>query len=132
MDNVNHPAHYQCGGVETIDVIRAKLGEGFGYYCEGNAIKYLTRWRSKGGVEDLRKAQVYLGWLVDFENPDKAPDKPKWVCIDESKPVAAFDVTDGTLTPLPPATAALIERGETGEDVIDAINFDKPAGEANG
>ena len=72
-DNVNKPAHYQIGGVETIDVIRAKLGAGFGYYCEGNAIKYLTRWRQKGGVEDLRKAQVYLGWLIDAESQPVAP-----------------------------------------------------------
>lgn len=68
-DQVNHPAHYQCGGIETIDVIRAKLGPGFGYYCEGNAIKYLTRWRLKGGVEDLRKARVYLDWLIQSESP---------------------------------------------------------------
>jgi hypothetical protein len=66
-DQVNHPPHYQCGGIETIDVIRAKLGPGFGYYCEGNAIKYLTRWRLKGGVEDLRKARVYLDWLIESE-----------------------------------------------------------------
>lgn len=99
MDNVQHPAHYQCGGIETIDVIRAKLGEGFGYYCEGNAIKYLTRWRSKGGVEDLRKASVYLGWLIEFEAD--APSAEKLLA-------SGF--------PLPPATAALIERAEAADD----------------
>ena len=64
-DAVIKPEHYQAGGIETIDVIRAKLGPvGFGYYCEGNVLKYLTRWRHKGGVEDLRKAGVYLDWLL--------------------------------------------------------------------
>ena len=65
MDAVIKPQHYQAGGIETIEVIRAKLGpEGFGYYCEGNVRKYLDRWRHKDGVRDLRKAQVYLDWLL--------------------------------------------------------------------
>lgn len=65
MDSVTKPAHYQRGGIETIEVIRAKLGpQGFGFYCEGNVLKYLTRWRDKNGIEDLRKAQVYLDWLL--------------------------------------------------------------------
>ena len=64
-DRVNHPSHYTQGGVECIDGIRAALGDEFPAYCQGNAIKYLWRWRHKGGVEDLRKAQVYLGWMID-------------------------------------------------------------------
>jgi hypothetical protein len=37
-------------------------------YCEGNVIKYVTRWRDKGGVEDLRKAIWYLEYLIEQEN----------------------------------------------------------------
>ena len=33
-------------------------------FCEGNVIKYVTRWRLKGGVEDLLKAQHYLDLLI--------------------------------------------------------------------
>ena len=66
-DSVKHPNHYnQDGGVECIDAIRASLGpEGFRAYCKGNCIKYLWRYEYKSGLEDLKKAQVYLGWLVE-------------------------------------------------------------------
>ena len=77
-DPVTKPDHYQTGGIETIDVIRAKLGpQGFGYYCEGNAIKYLTRWRTKGGVEDLRKAAVYLDWLITEASLEQVARSPR-------------------------------------------------------
>lgn len=67
-DNVNQPAHYTVGGIETIDFIRAKLTpEEFRGYCKGNVIKYVTRELHKGGVEDLRKAALYLGWAIDVE-----------------------------------------------------------------
>jgi len=67
-DAVNAPAHYTEGGIETIDFIRAKLShEQFKGYCRGNALKYLSRAELKGGVEDYRKAAVYLGWLNDAD-----------------------------------------------------------------
>ena len=65
-DAVQHPAHYTQGGVECIDAIRASMtADGFCDYCKGNIIKYIWRWRDKGGVEDLRKASVYLDWLIN-------------------------------------------------------------------
>ena len=36
-------------------------------YFEGNVIKYVSRWRDKGGVEDLRKARHYLDKLIELE-----------------------------------------------------------------
>ena len=54
--------------MECIDGIRAALGRGFGNYCQGNIIKYVWRYANKGGVEDLKKAQVYLAWLIEFES----------------------------------------------------------------
>lgn len=36
-------------------------------YLTGNAIKYLTRWRKKNGIEDLRKAQHYVEKLIETE-----------------------------------------------------------------
>ncbi len=67
MDNVNHPAHYVDGGIETIDFIRAKLeGIAFIGYCLGNVLKYISRWNKKDDpIENLEKAQVYLGWAID-------------------------------------------------------------------
>ena len=52
--------HYQLP-IQPWDYI---LANGLGF-LEGNAIKYLTRWRQKGGVEDLRKAQHYLAKLIE-------------------------------------------------------------------
>ena len=70
-DPVTKPAHYQRAGIETIDYIRATLSApGFEAYCIGNVLKYVSRYREKGGVEDLRKAQVYLAWAIE-------PDAPK-------------------------------------------------------
>ena len=65
-DKVNHPSHYTQGGIECIEAIRASmLPAGFQDYCKGNVLKYVWRWRQKGGVEDLKKAQVYLNWLIE-------------------------------------------------------------------
>lgn len=48
--------HYKMGGIQPIEYIQAN-GLSF---CEGNALKYITRHRSKGGKEDLEKAIHYL------------------------------------------------------------------------
>ena len=55
MENVNHPAHYNSGGIEVIDVIE-DWGLGF---CLGNALKYICRAGRKTNdpTEDLKKAQ---------------------------------------------------------------------------
>lgn len=37
-------------------------------YLEGNVIKYVSRWKQKGGVEDLRKARHYLDKLIEVAN----------------------------------------------------------------
>lgn len=36
-------------------------------FCEGNAIKYLCRWRTKGGIADLEKAKHYIDLLIQLE-----------------------------------------------------------------
>lgn len=57
LDNVNHPAHYKVGGIETIDFIEAKKLS----YNLGNVVKYITRADHKGNaIEDLQKARWYL------------------------------------------------------------------------
>ena len=65
-DAVSKPSHYTGGGVECIDYIRQQLGDEFESYLEGNVLKYVHRYKVKGRpLEDLRKAQVYLGWLIE-------------------------------------------------------------------
>lgn len=64
-DAVTRPAHYQRGGIETIDYIKATLGaEGAVAYMIGNSLKYLSRFKDKDGVQDLKKARQYLDWAI--------------------------------------------------------------------
>ena len=62
-DNVNHPAHYKVGGIETIDFIEAKQLS----YHLGNVVKYITRADHKGNeIEDLHKARWYLNREIEI------------------------------------------------------------------
>lgn len=67
-DPIN-PTHYRQGGIEAIDGIAAACTglEGLEAFCTGNAIKYLWRWKRKGGVEDLRKARWYIDRLIEAQ-----------------------------------------------------------------
>ena len=61
VDMVNHPPHYNDGGVECIDAIQAAMTkEAFQGYLKGNVIKYMWRYEAKGGTQDLDKANWYL------------------------------------------------------------------------
>ena len=65
-DSVEHPMHYTQNGIECIEAIKASMtADGFMDYCKGNVLKYIWRWRDKGGAEDLEKARVYLGWMIE-------------------------------------------------------------------
>lgn len=55
--------HYKNMAIQPVEFIH-KNGIG---YMEGNAIKYLTRWKSKGGIEDLKKARHYIDLLIEME-----------------------------------------------------------------
>lgn len=55
--------HYKLLKYETWDVI-ASWGLG---YLDGNAVKYISRWRNKNGIEDLKKARHYLDKLIEEE-----------------------------------------------------------------
>ena len=50
------PAHYNNLAIQPRDYItKNNLG-----YNEGNIIKYISRWQSKGGLTDLKKAKNYI------------------------------------------------------------------------
>lgn len=77
-DNVDHPSHYTEGDIECIDAIAAALGEGMPAYCVGNVVKYVWRYKSKNGIEDLKKAQWYLNRVIaDLENLEQNSNKGK-------------------------------------------------------
>lgn len=53
--------HYKDKAIQPWDYIVAnELG-----YLEGNIVKYVSRWKDKGGLDDLRKAQHYLSKLIE-------------------------------------------------------------------
>lgn len=56
-------AHYKDLAIQPAEFIH-KNGIG---YMEGAVIKYLTRWRAKNGIEDLKKARHYLDLLIEME-----------------------------------------------------------------
>jgi len=58
--------HYSDMAIQPVEFIH-RNGIGF---CEGAAIKYLSRWRGKGGVEDLRKAIHFIEMLIELETND--------------------------------------------------------------
>ena len=72
MDNVKHPAHYTSTMIETIEIIQDKLTpEAFEGFCIGNVLKYLTRYRQKNGVEDLKKASWYLDKIISVKEGEQ-------------------------------------------------------------
>jgi hypothetical protein len=63
-DEFNNPKHYTEGfGIEPIEYIIANEMD----FLEGNIIKYVSRYPLKGGVRDLKKAQVYIEMLIKRE-----------------------------------------------------------------
>lgn len=60
--------HYKGMKIQPVEFILAnELG-----FCEGNAIKYICRYKQKGGVEDLKKVIHYAQLLIaDLEKSDK-------------------------------------------------------------
>jgi hypothetical protein len=60
-------AHYAVKAIQPWDFIIANnIG-----YLEGNIIKYISRWKDKGGIEDLKKAQHYLQKLIETHDKER-------------------------------------------------------------
>jgi len=61
--------HYKDKGIQPIVYIHANdLG-----FCAGNVVKYVTRYKTKGGAADIRKAIHYLELLLELEYKDAPP-----------------------------------------------------------
>lgn len=58
--------HYKSLAIQPVEYIHANS---IGYF-EGCAIKYLTRWKSKGGIQDLEKAKHYIELLIEMESKE--------------------------------------------------------------
>ena len=82
MKDMINPDHYKVGGIETIDVIKAKLGDNYKYYIKGNLIKYAERLGNKDEwSQELRKIAWYALDLADELDKKKAsPITPdEWI-----------------------------------------------------
>lgn len=65
---VENPDYYTTDGKECIEVINDFLHhveDPYCAFCTGNILKYLWRFKSKGGSQDLIKARRYLDFLLD-------------------------------------------------------------------
>lgn len=65
---VSHPNHYQSkNGLEVIDVVEAFTDglNGIEATDTGNVLKYMCRWKTKNGLQDLKKAMWYLTHLIN-------------------------------------------------------------------
>lgn len=55
--------HYKSKGIQPVQYCMANdIG-----FMEGSVIKYVTRWKDKGGVEDLKKARHFLDMLIEAQ-----------------------------------------------------------------
>jgi len=64
--------HYKDLKIQPIEYIHAN-GIPF---AEGSVIKYVSRWRSKGGIKDLEKAKHFLELLIELESREHPPEDP--------------------------------------------------------
>lgn len=55
--------HYARLAIQPFEYIH-KNGLGF---AEGCVVKYVSRWRNKNGIEDLKKARHFLDLLIEAE-----------------------------------------------------------------
>lgn len=60
-EDIESPQRYNKGSIEVWDFI---LDQSMGF-LEGNIIKYISRYKEKGGIKDLEKAKVYLEKLIE-------------------------------------------------------------------
>ena len=79
MSRDDKSTYYDAGGIETLDVIKAKLTpEQYKGYLLGNAIKYQCRMMHKtpdAPFRDAEKAANYSRWLADVLN--QMPNVPQ-------------------------------------------------------
>ena len=61
------PTQYNTHAIQPIEYIMANNLP----VCEGNVVKYISRWREKNGVSDLRKCRQYIDFLIKQEEEGK-------------------------------------------------------------
>lgn len=87
--------HYKDRAIQPIEYIHAN-GLPF---IEGSIVKYITRWRDKGGVQDLEKIKHYVDLLIELEGEKKPLKFPwrQWVGESHESPVAVDQMIEARL-----------------------------------
>lgn len=84
--------HYVNLAIQPVEFIHANnLG-----FCEGNVVKYVSRWKSKNGIADLYKAKHYLELLIELEELEDNAEYAEYQqsAIDSSKDPNEYGGTD--------------------------------------
>ena len=63
LDVQHGGTHYKSKGVQPVEYAHANDLSFF----QGNVVKYVTRYKDKKGVEDVKKAIHYLQMILEFE-----------------------------------------------------------------
>lgn len=71
MKEAPNSEHYQTLAIEPILYIEAN---GLGFHA-GNIIKYVSRYKEKNGLEDLKKAKWYIERLIAIEEGKRIVEK---------------------------------------------------------
>lgn len=70
-------SHYKVLKIQPTEYILANALD----FCEGNVVKYVTRYKLKGGIEDLKKARHYLDLLIETREKEiesqRLSDRPR-------------------------------------------------------
>lgn len=66
LDKQEGGTHYKELPIQPVEYCQ-RNGLGF---CESSVVKYVTRWKSKGGEQDIRKAIHFLELLLELEYPE--------------------------------------------------------------
>ena len=67
-----HPSHYVHGEHDLLYHLKDILTyDEYTGAIKFNIIKYVSRYKDKNGLEDLKKAQYYLGDLIKYEREDR-------------------------------------------------------------
>lgn len=86
--------HYKKQAIQPIEYIEANnLGS-----HEANVVKYVSRWKDKNGVEDLKKAKWYLERLIEINTSTKEEDDDSFpilfvTSVSKSVNLVAIDVS---------------------------------------
>ncbi len=70
LSNQVSGGHYKSKAIQPVEYIHANAIP----FMEGNVIKYVSRWRDKGGIADLQKAKHYIEMLIELERKTKIDD----------------------------------------------------------